>query len=648
MKLKLVVIRKELCFIGVLLTCLFSGSFLKAQGFHFPVREQSSGLLSASALRAACVNSAYPTAPLLYVSNDQRSMQLANASNFSAQVQYKSNYTLLRFSITHEADTLPKQPYVYRLVYKLQGASLLSDSSTNFTAIDTMLIAYNGDSLTGYQDQQVKVYSGLYNAKLTVMGIYDATAATPTLIPVTAMAKNFSIELAMQYQVYTKVNSLADINLITSSNYDAATGMLQVNWNYANTPYLGTHLPAQYDLEWTYVDDYGATISAPLPPSAINYSFKNNATRITTDSMRYKIPIVYPRGYVVFRVRMIRPDASQYRYPIYGNWSLANASAKISNLTNGTHYYYVSKAHLGDSLNWNYSIQFAEGGKYKHVLTYYDGLLKNRQTITRFNSSPDKLLVTENVYDYEGRAAISTLPAVVRTSAFNWQDSVSTSSISGLAYQASDFDKKPLACPDNAVLPPFAPRARSNFYYSSLNTDTLGAQKFLPKANGFPFVHTQLSPGFSDRVDKQGAPGPLLQINNGHDMANYYVSAEQKNLNSLFGLNAGIASYYNKTVSKDQNGQLSMAIKDFRGKLVASSYLGTVDTAMQALINNTEVPTSKLVSEDKLAGALQAVVGNQKKWSGTQFMDVNANNAKVKYVYNATPFQVCALSLIHI
>ena len=302
----------------------------------------------------------------------------------------------------------------------------------------------------------------------------------------------------------------------------------------------------------------------------------------------------------------------------------------------------MSKAHLGDSLNWNYSIQFAEGGKYKHVLTYYDGLLKNRQTITRFNSSPDKLLVTENVYDYEGRAAISTLPAVVRTSAFNWQDSVSTSSITGLAYQASDFDKKPLACPDNAVLPPFAPRARSNFYYSSLNTDTLGAQKFLPKANGFPFVHTQLSPGFSDRVDRQGAPGLLLQINNGHDMANYYVSAEQKNLNSLFGLNAGIASYYNKTVSKDQNGQLSMAIKDFRGKLVASSYLGTVDTAMQALINNTEVPTSKLVSEDKLAGALQAVVGNQKKWSGTQFMDVNANNAKVKYVYNATPFQVCA------
>ena len=88
-----------------------------------------------------------------------------------------------------------------------------------------------------------------------------------------------------------------------------------------------------------------------------------------------------------------------------------------------------------------------------------------------------------------------------------------------------------MACPDNAVLPPFAPRARSNFYYSSLNTDTLGAQKFLPKANGFPFVHTQLSPGFSDRVDRQGAPGLLLQINNGHDMANYYVSAEQKNLN---------------------------------------------------------------------------------------------------------------------
>ena len=68
-----------------------------------------------------------------------------------------------------------------------------------------------------------------------------------------------------------------------------------------------------------------------------------------------------------------------------------------------------------------------------------------------------------------------------------------------------------------------------------------------------------------------------------------------KNLNALFGLNAGIASYYNKTVSKDQNGQLSMAIKDFRGKLVATSLLGTVDTVSKALILNDEVPETKQI-----------------------------------------------------
>jgi hypothetical protein len=625
----------------LLLLCIGFAAQLGAQGFHFPVREQSSGVLRATQLQAACVNNVYPTAPILYVSNDQRTVQLNATATFNANVQYKSNFTQVRFAVLHETDTLPVQSYVYRMVYKIEGSTLLQDSAVNFNVVDTLVIGYNGDSLTAYQDEQIKIYAGLYNAKVTVLGIYDATASAPTLVPSANLAKNFGIELLMRYQVYTKIASLSNMNLQTSSSYDANKGMLTVNWNYASAPYLGAHTPAQYDLEWTYVDDYGDSTSTPLSSSAVHYNFKYNATRVTTDSMSYKIPIVYPRGYVIFRVRMVRPDASQYRYPVYGNWSLSNVNGVVSALSNGTHYYRVATPHLGDSLNWNYAIQFAEGGKYKHVLSYYDGLLKNRQTITRFNSSPDKLLVTENIYDYEGRAAISTLPSVVKSPAFKFQDSVSISSQTNLPYQAIDFDQKPTTCPDNSVIPPFINQSRANYYYSTLNTDTMGAQKYVPQANGYPFVHTQLSPGFSDRVDRQGGAGPLLQINNGHDAANYYATTEQKNINSLFGLNAGIASYYNKTVSKDQNGQLSMAIKDFRGKLVATSLLGTVDTVSQALILNDEVPATKLVSEDKLAGALQLTVGNEKRWSGNHFMDADANLVKVKYEYSLAPFPVC-------
>jgi len=614
---------------------------LLAQGFHFPIREQSSGVLRSSELKGMFTGVSYPSSALLYVSNDQRSVQLGSAGTFSSNAQYKSNYTQVRFFVIHESDTLPHHSYAYRLIYKLEGSTLLQDSAVNVTEVDTLVIGYNGDSLTSYQDEQIKLRSGLYNAKLTVLGIYDATASVPTLLSSAVLAKNFGIELTMRYQVYTKLSSLSSMNLQTGSSYDGSSGMLTVSWNYASTPYLGKHTPAQYDLEWTYVDDYGDSTSTPLSSSLVHYTFKHNATRVTTDSMSYKIPIVYPRGYVIFRVRMVRPDASLYQYPVYGNWSLSNSSGVVSSLSSGAHYYRVATAHLGDSLNWNYSIQFAEGGKYKHVLSYYDGLLKNRQTITRFNSSADKLLVTEQVYDYEGRAAISTLPSVVKTSAFKYQDSVSISSQTNLPYQAADFDSKPTTCPDNLVVPAFLSASRSNVYYSSLNTDTMGMQKFVPKANGYPFVHTQLSPGFSDRVDKQGGAGPVLQINNGHDVANFYTTAEQKNINALFGLNAGIASYYNKTVSKDQNGQLSMAIKDYRGKLVATSILGTVDTVSQALVLNDEVPATQLISEDKLDGALQLRVGNEKRWSGNHFMDADASLVRVKYTYSLPPFPVC-------
>jgi len=615
-----------------------------AQVINFPVREMTSVTFTGATLASG--------SNVLNVAHDLRSSQTASPTAFSNAVKYKSNNTLVKFGIHHEATALPTAPYVYKLVYQLDGSKQLGNSgNTAAPVIDTLVISYNPDSLATLQDLQVKVYPGYYNARLTIINIYDITNLSVTnppalTFPISTGPVNFFIELGMRYQPFAKTHYLpAQMGLNLSHAYQSATQSLRVNWLPANNPsYLDKVTPAQYELEWTYADDYSVDSSVPLPASAVRYDFRHNATRIITDSLGYSIPVIYPRGYLVYRVRMIRVDSNEYKTPIYGIWSPTTVSGSVSGLVNS---YYVDTGHTHDSLNWNYTMHFAESGKYKHVVGYFDGMLKNRQTITRFNSNPKQLLVTENIYDHEGRAAITTLPSVVDSAAsanafsFTYQRGVSISDATNEPYQAADFDLIPPACPDTGlVIPAFTNSSLANRYYSTLNTDTGGMQKFVPQADGYPFVHTQLSPGFSDRVDRAGGAGQQLQISMGHETINEYAGADQPDLNQLFGITAGFKSFYNKTVTTDPNGQLSMSVKDYEGKLMSSSLIATPDTTHTALMINDEVPSPGFFKGDQLANTPQLTVGHQRIYNGNFFMDYNAN-AKIKYEYLFRPFQVC-------
>jgi hypothetical protein len=535
--------------LAFLLLCM--PMLVQAQGVSFPVRERS------DILRGANITSG---TNILRVSNDARDIMLGH-SDFGRYVKYKSNNTLVRFAIDHQPTYIPTTPFVYMLSYRIEGCRSMTDSIYGFSQTDTLVIAFNPDSLTAYQDIQVKSYPRLYQAKVTVLGLYDLSSGTPAplSLPLPLQNQNLYVELQMQYQTYTKFPYLpSEMALNTNGAYDADRKILNVQWNLATSvPYLDLPQPQQYELEWAYVDNYAAD-GSDLSSAALRYDFKHNATRILTDSNSYGIPVVYPKGYLVYRVRMLRVDSNRYEIPIYGPWSVAAASGPVSALSSGARYQ-VTTPHSGDSLNWNYTISFAEGGKYKHVISYFDGMLKNRQTLTKFNTDSNMVLATENIYDYEGRPAITTLPSVINTRRLGYQRGMSISSVTGDPYAPADFDIKPAACPEVIAVPAMSPASLANRYYSTLNTDTLrGLQKFVPQAEGYPFVHTQLSPGYSDRVDKQGGAGPVLQIGQGHETTNEYTGGDQADLNQLFGINSGLSSFYTKTMTRDPNGQYSM------------------------------------------------------------------------------------------
>ena len=104
--------------------------------------------------------------------------------------------------------------------------------------------------------------------------------------------------------------------------------------------------------------------------------------------------IPYDSGFVLFRIRGVQihyPDNVRWE----GNWNYLarEASGSCSTCPSGAMFFHPHESNL----NWQYAVSFAEEGKRKEVVNYFDGTLRNRQVIT-INNSDNKNIVQETIY----------------------------------------------------------------------------------------------------------------------------------------------------------------------------------------------------------------------------------------------------------
>ena len=578
---------------------------------------------------------------------DQISM---NLSTWGESFKLKSSQTFVKFNVDYFnlfSNYQTNINYTYRLTYDIYGfknpADLVSSGAISHYS-DTLTIGFNNyNDNTPFQDLHIRKYSGFFKAVVVLTGLYiDTGGVISPISPSDPAWQNFEVQGTIVTQRYDKLPSgvSAPPSLVPPV---FSNNKLKIGWN------VGGIAPVSYELEWAYVDDYGVSVDtggvatiSNRPRSEVAYDFRNNCTRVWLDSNAYEIPMVYGHGYIVYRVRAVRPDSIQFKYPIYGPWSLTSDTGAVSSIWPSYSVYEITSPYMDDSLNWQYTSSFAEGGKYKNVVNFFDGLLKNRQSITRFTSSPDYLIATENVYDYEGRVAIKTLPAPIKTPVFSYQHNVAVDSIMDSPYRAALFDSGFAVCPNNSLIPPLHTEALASVYYSSYNSDTNGCQSYVPDAEGYPLVQTVYEPGYADRISAQGGAGRSLQIGTSNTMANYYVSPGQPSLNALFGRNIGWSSYYNMVVNRDPNQQLSMTVKDYRGKTMASSLIGTGPDPTTHAIVSVDVPESTYHKQNiLLPGSPNQAVDTL---AGTRTADLDYFNEangidSVDYFYNFDPFQ---------
>ncbi len=332
-----------------------------------------------------------------------------------------------------------------------------------------------------------------------------------------------------------------------------------------------------YELEWTWVDNYAASLDGGLDAADIPFSTRNfelNNTRIITSAQNYRIPLIFAKGYLIYRVRGVGvwtdEDLTTTHINKYSQWSSAGID-KI-NIADWPHKVKLVSAHEALK-NWQYQAVYAENGKKKEIVSYFDGSLRNRQTVTRINSNREAI-VGENVYDNQGRSAIQILPTPIGNTALRYYPGLNLNA-AGNPYGHLDFDWDTDLC--YAPAAPMNTSSGASQYYTN-SVDALAVennwQDYVPNAQGYPFVQVQYTPDNTGRIRGQSGVGADYQLEGEHATRYYYLQPYQEELNRLFGYQVGYKTRYKKNLVVDANGQVSVSYIDPQGRVIATALAG--------------------------------------------------------------------------
>ncbi len=442
-------------------------------------------------------------------------------------------------------DSAPFEHYTFTL--NLSITPFLSNSNSDVTYTQELEIEFNPQANVGSTiDQVYHKIEDRYGANITVESFsvtYHETSTTnTTVVPANIKAK-------VGFKAIQVKNIAIQPSPNISLSVDNTNNEIVLVWD----PLVSA---ISYDLEWNWIDNYGGTSQLATPES-----FKNNSTRINTAETTYKISNIYAQGTISYRVRAIGRFADDYTVNYYGPWS--------------TIQWYDIAPHENNK-NWQFQASYAEEGKKKEVVSYFDGTLRNRQTVTKINTD-DNAIVGEVIYDNQGRPAIEVLPVPDLTNNnLQFHSNFNLSNATGEIYSHLDFDwdlpsQDPTVCDVN-VFGMNTSKGASRYYSSTTMADSDSEFKsFVPDAQSFPFSQIEYTPDNTGRIKRKSGVGIDHRLGSQHEMRYFYSTPFQPELDRLFGYNVGWSSHYKKNAVVDPNGQVSVSYIDPQGRTIATA-----------------------------------------------------------------------------
>ena len=453
-----------------------------------------------------------------------------------------------------------------------------------------------------------------------------------------------------------KFNCSSTVSNLTASSLTLPYDQFIVSWKPPTS--ADTVGLTAYDVEWAWVETNPGNNDS-IDPNFVSNSnfllsniFQNNTTRVTipVSNPSYAIPTLYDgTGYIFYRVRPLQVMLNEQVRP--GTWSSVVTDSSIAKYK----YYFSNKGHE-NNLNWQATTSFAEDGKRKTVIQYFDGTLRARQTVTKDNETQNTI-IAQTMYDYQGRPAIQVLPTPTLGNLIAYAHNLNQ--FDGVVYGANHTDPKIAydssagSCPTSAKNLLSVDTGTSN-YYSSNNKELSSVYvaahpndyytniaKYIPDAGGFPFTETVYTPDNTGRIYKQGGVGTNYQIGGNHTTNYFYGSPDQQEIDGLFGIEAGNASHYFKNMVQDANGQFSVNYVDMHGHTVATALAGDSPNNLQGIAsyhsakNAIKLDTLNLLNPSTNTVADNTIVSNTTLLVPSQ--------ADYHFSYTLTPRELDAL-----
>jgi RHS repeat-associated protein len=397
-----------------------------------------------------------------------------------------------------------------------------------------------------------------------------------------------SLLTAFQSSDENNSNSLFQSFMVTNISTQNNSNQLFISWNPQD---FGN--PEEYDIEWTLIDRLstnGSAIAstygngASLPFAKAGEWMVNDNTRVTVTSSSYTINLPYPDGYVLVRIRGVSYQVNT-NLRLTGIWDYDNGTGNAVCVPVVAHE---------SGMNYQYSAAFAEEGKRKEVITYFDATLRERQAVTLNNSDKtlvpnstterqETAIVQETFYDKMGRDAVNVLPAPTNSKSLNFYQSFNLNS-TGNPYSHTDITLSSNCVADaqsmnvsNGASKYYSPgnpfKNDLDFYFT----------KYVPDAQQYPYSLTEYMPDNTGRIRRQGEVGNTFRIVNGHATQYFYGKPGQRELDRLFGVEVGDCSHYLKNMIIDPNGQASVSYIDANGRTIATALSGGAPDRVDAL-----------------------------------------------------------------
>ncbi len=443
----------------------------------------------------------------------------------------------------------------------------------------TLSVSHDGTNyLNTIEDLSTYVFSDGHHVKVSITNVTGLALS------------DLYLEAIIEVERYYDFDGNAVAN--ASKTTGIQTGYIEFNWDHK----MGAEF---YELEWVHINDYKLENGQYYAMNELSYNYYLNSTRISIKDNFYKIPLIFDHGYLIFRVRAVGKQGTNFEYNYYGDWTAAESGLISSHPVQ--QIYHVTTEYDPD-MNWSHQVGYTEDGKRMEGVSFADGLGRSRQSISH-NTETEQAIVSNVYYDELGRPVISDLPTPVDGEQLKHYPDFNRANVSGdPSFNNNYFD----AVTGDVCNPPQTQTFSSSYgagnYYSSNNSDDDSENALIPDAEGYPYTRIYYRNDYTGRLDRVTGAGGDLHLGAGHETRYIYVSPDMHELNSMFGTQVGDFKHYTKMITVDANGQTYVQYTDMAGRVISSYLTGPSPSNLDAFPESIgTVATHPLIEQGQVA-----------------------------------------------